>query len=220
MCGSVFFTKEGFATEKLILASASPRRRELLTLAGIPFQVDVPSVDETCDLPVDQCVVALSSRKAMAAGTMHPGRFILAADTLVSADGKKLGKPSDPGEAVNMLRLLSGRTHQVYTGISVLSPSGEVLSASDRSDVTFCQIPEAELLAYVDSGEPMDKAGAYALQGRASLWITRIEGSYSSVIGLPLYLVRKLLLDSGFPYFAFDKTDSGSDENEFDAERN
>jgi septum formation protein len=99
-----------------------------------------------------------------------------------------------------MLRSLSGRTHEVYTGVSVLSPSGEMFAETDRSDVTFCPVPENEILAYVRSGEPMDKAGAYALQGRASLWITRLEGSYSSVIGLPLYLVRKLLLESGYAF--------------------
>ena len=99
-----------------------------------------------------------------------------------------------------MLRMLSGRTHQVYTGVSVLSPAGELFTASDRSDVTFCPLTEDEISNYILSGEPMDKAGAYALQGRASLWISRVEGSFSSVIGLPLFLVRSLLLRSGYTF--------------------
>ena len=97
-----------------------------------------------------------------------------------------------------MLHLLSGRTHQVWTGVSLLTPSGDLYTETDRSDVTFCSVPEEEIEAYVLSGEPMDKAGAYALQGRASLWITRLEGSYSSVIGLPLHRVRSLLLRGGY----------------------
>ena len=186
--------------EKLVLASCSPRRRELLSLAGIPFESVSPDVDESCDLSADQAVAVLSARKAKAVGAMLPGRRVLAADTLVAVDGRPLGKPADVEDAANMLRSLSGRTHQVFTGVSVLSPSGELFTEADRSDVTFCPIPEEEILAYVRSGEPMDKAGAYALQGRASLWITRLEGSYSSVIGLPLYLVRKLLLRSGYRF--------------------
>ena len=188
--------------EKLILASCSPRRSELLTCAGIPFETVSPDVDESCDLPAGEAVSVLSARKASAVGALYPGRFFLAADTLVAVDGHPLGKPADMDEAVQMLRSLSGRTHQVYTGVSVLSPSGMMVSDTDESDVTFCPVPEEEILAYVRSGEPMDKAGAYALQGRASLWITRLEGSYSSVIGLPLFLVRSLLLRSGYSFSA------------------
>jgi septum formation protein len=186
--------------ETLILASCSPRRSELLTIAGIPFFTVSPDVDESCDLPAAEAVSVLSARKASAVGILHPGRFVLAADTLVAIGGVPLGKPSDPEDAVRMLRTLSGRTHQVYTGVSVLAPSGQIITETDRSDVTFCQVPDAEILDYVRTGEPMDKAGAYALQGRASLWITRLEGSYSSVIGLPLYLVRSLLLRSGYRF--------------------
>jgi len=188
--------------EKLILASCSPRRSELLSLAGIPFETVSPDVDESCSLPADRAVGVLSARKAQAVGAMFPGRRVLAADTLVSVDGRPLGKPSDPDDAVRMLRLLSGRTHQVYTGVSVLSPGGELFCETDRSDVTFCDVPEPEILSYVLSGEPMDKAGAYAIQGRASLWITRLEGSCSSVIGLPMHLVRSLLLRSGYLFAA------------------
>lgn len=186
--------------EKLILASRSPRRIELLSAAGISFETEDPDIDETCSLPAEDAVAVLSSRKAVAVGARNPGRFILAADTLVAVDGIPLGKPTGPADAIRMLHLLSGKTHQVFTGVSVLSPSGLICTECDRSDVTFCTIPEEEILSYVHSDEPLDKAGAYALQGRASLWISRLEGSYSSVIGLPLYIVRTLLLRSGYPF--------------------
>lgn len=184
---------------RLVLASQSPRRLELLSRFGIPFETFVPAVDESCDLPADEAVGLLSRRKADATASSFPDAFILAADTLVSVDGVSLGKPSGPEDAVRMLRLLSGRTHQVFTGVSVRSPSGRVFTAVDRTEVTFCPVPEEEVLSYVASGEPLDKAGSYALQGRASVWITRIDGCDTSVIGLPLYLVRKLLLDAGYP---------------------
>ncbi len=184
--------------ETLILASASPRRRELLSHAGIPFEVQAAEVDEHCDGPASFAVRTLSSRKALAVRSRFPSRFILAADTLVELEGVVLGKPSGPEEAAEMLRRLSGHTHQVYTGVTVINPDGEVFTDSDRSDVTFGNVPEAEIAAYVRSGEPLDKAGAYAIQGRASLWISHMEGSYSSVIGLPLYLVRALLIKAGY----------------------
>ena len=192
--------ERGVFVENLILASCSPRRSELLNLAGIPFTAVSPDVDESCSLPAEEAVAVLSSRKARAAGTLYPGARVLAADTLVAVDGRSLGKPSGPEDAFRMLRTLSGRTHQVYTGVSVLAPDGALYTETDRSDVTFCPVPEEEIRSYIASGEPMDKAGAYALQGRASLWITRLEGSYSSVIGLPLYLVRRLLLRSGYRF--------------------
>ena len=195
------YSEGGTFVEKLILASCSPRRSELLTLAGIPFDAVSPDVDETCALSAGEAVAVLSARKAEAVGAQFPGRFVLAADTLVAVDGFPLGKPRDAEDAARMLRMLSGRTHQVYTGVSVRSPDGKLLTETDCSDVSFCHVPEEELLSYVRSGEPMDKAGAYALQGRASLWITRLEGSYSSVIGLPLYLVRRLLLESGYRFY-------------------
>ncbi len=188
------------SVETLILASGSPRRQELLQQAGIPFRTDAPEVDETCSLPAGQAVAELSRRKAFAAGKLHPGCFILAADTLVSADGVSLGKPADSEAAVQMLHALSGRTHQVYTGVTVLNPKGESYTETDCSSVTFCSIPESELVAYAETSEPYDKAGAYAIQGHAALWITHVEGCFSSVIGLPLYLVRELLIRAGFPF--------------------
>ena len=147
---------------------------------------------------IQQVRKLLSSRKAQAVRELFPSRWILAADTLVELEGTVLGKPAGPEEAAAMLRRLSGHTHQVYTGVTVINPAGELFTDSDRSDVTFGNIPEAEIAAYVRSGEPLDKAGAYAIQGRASLWISHMAGSYSSVIGLPLFIVRKLLLQSGY----------------------
>ena len=184
---------------RLILASRSPRRCELLRRLGIPFETVVPEVDESCSLPAPEAVCEISRRKALAAADSEPDAFILSADTLVTYRGAKFGKPAGPDDAVRMLTELSGRTHQVCTGVTVVAPCGAVLTASDSTDVTFCEIPPGEILSYVLSGEPLDKAGAYALQGRAGMWVTRLEGSDSSVIGLPLYLVRRLLLEAGFP---------------------
>ena len=181
----------------LILASSSPRRRELLTQAGIPFEVDAPEVDETCDLPAAEAVAELSRRKALAAAAAHPGRLILAADTLVTLDGVSLGKPKDKEDAVRMLRCLSGRIHEVCTGVTVITPAGEALTGTDVSRVTFEEMTEDEIRGYVETGEPLDKAGAYAIQGRAALWIRRMEGSPSGVIGLPLDLVYHLLKKAG-----------------------
>ena len=185
---------------RLVLASRSPRRSELLHRLGLSFETDDPDVDETCSLPAAEAVKVLSARKASASAAVHPGCWILAADTLVSCDGQALGKPADGQDACRMLRTLSGRTHQVFTGVTVISPSGEIISGVDSTDVTFDSVPEEEILSYVRSGEPMDKAGAYALQGRAGMWISRLDGSDTSVIGLPLCLVRRLLIAAGYPF--------------------
>jgi len=187
---------------KLVLASKSPRRCELLTRFGVPFETFAPEVDESCSLPAGEAVELLSRRKALATASRFGDAFILAADTLVSLNGETLGKPSGPEEASRMLSRLSGQTHQVFTGVTVVPPSGEVFTASDRTDVTFCDIPDEEILSYVATGDPLDKAGSYALQGRAALWVTRIEGCDTSVIGLPLYLVRRLLIRAGYPLAA------------------
>lgn len=184
---------------RLILASRSPRRCDLLSRLGISFDTDAPDVDESCSLPAREAVQQLSLRKASAAASLHPGCWILGADTLVALDGQSLGKPADRAEAVCMLHLLSGRTHQVYTGVTVISPSGGILTGYDCTDVTFDLLDDSEIDSYVRSGEPMDKAGAYALQGKAGSWVTRLNGSDTSVIGLPLCLVRRMLIRSGFP---------------------
>lgn len=186
--------------ETLVLASQSPRRIELLRLAGIPFETVKPDVDESCACSAPDAVSILSARKALEVCRHYPGRFILAADTLVAINGSVLGKPASEKDAAAMLRALSGCTHQVYTGVSVISPSGTILTESDHSDVTFCEIPDEEIYAYVKSGEPLDKAGAYAIQGRASLWVSHLDGNYTSVMGLPLYLIRTMLLRAGYQF--------------------
>lgn len=177
----------------LILASASPRRRELLALTGLAFTVDAPQVDEACTLPPQEAVAEISRRKALEGAAMHPGCVVLAADTLVAVDGVALGKPHDEDDAARMLHLLSGRWHQVYTGVCAVAPDGAIHSAVDATDVRFAAMPEEVIRRYIATGEPLDKAGAYAVQGIAGLWIEELRGSHTNVIGLPLALTRQLL---------------------------
>ncbi len=181
----------------LILASASPRRRELMALTGLPFTVDAPDVDESCSLPPREAVMELSRRKALAAAALHPGCVILAADTLVAVDDKALGKPRDAEDAFRMLRSLSGRWHQVYTGVTVVDANGTVRCEADGTDVHFETMTDEAIRRYIETGEPMDKAGAYAVQGIAGLWIDQLRGSHTNVIGLPMALTRRLLEDCG-----------------------
>ena len=181
----------------LILASASPRRRELMALTGLTFTVDAPDVDESCTLPPREAVQELSRRKAIASAALHPGCIVLAADTLVSVDDKALGKPRDEEDAFAMLRALSGRWHQVYTGVTVVDATGHVHSAVDGTDVCFEEMSNEAIRRYIATGEPMDKAGAYAVQGVAGLWISQLRGSHTNVIGLPMALVRRMLEDCG-----------------------
>ncbi len=181
----------------LILASASPRRRELLRRLGIPFNVDAPETDETTGLGAREAVMELSRRKALASAEAHPGCVILAADTLVALDNVPFGKPSDEAEAFRMLRQLSGREHHVYTGVCCVSAEGVIHAGLDASTVRFAPMSDGEIRAYIATGEPMDKAGAYALQGGAAAWIEEVSGSPSGIIGLPLLLTRKLLAACG-----------------------
>ena len=177
-----------------MLASASPRRAELLTRAGYPFDVAPPGIDErrrAGEAPRDY-VARLAAEKAAAVAPRHPGRIVLAADTTVVVDSAVLGKPRDPGDAAGMLRRLSGRAHDVLTGVAVRR--GEVcLRAVERTTVHLAALDEATIAWYVATGEPSDKAGAYGMQGIASRFVTRIDGSCSNVVGLPLALVDRLL---------------------------
>jgi nucleoside triphosphate pyrophosphatase len=179
----------------LILASASPRRRELLTRAGIDIDVDPAHVDERSE-PPEQYVERIARLKASAVAVRHPGRPVLGADTIVVVDGDVLGKPADAAEATGMLRRLAGRTHQVLTGIA-LAWAGRIALEIERTDVVMSPMSEDDIAWYVRSGEPLDKAGAYAIQGLASRFVTRIEGSYSNVVGLPVATVVELLRTSG-----------------------
>jgi septum formation protein len=180
----------------LILASASPRRAELLRSAGIEFTIeaaDVHEAREAGESPVDYSRrLARDKARAVAAG--RPEAFVLGADTDVCVDDRILGKPRDAADAAEMLRLLSGRWHEVTTGVCLISPGGaDEDIAHETTRVQFSKLTEQEIAAYVATGEPMDKAGAYAIQGWAARWIPRIEGDYSNVVGLPVALVYGLL---------------------------
>lgn len=182
----------------LVLASASPRRQELLRNAGIAFEVQPADIPED-PLPGEaakDCAERLAREKAIAVARQRPHDCVLGADTVVVVggqyDGQLLGKPSDAADAARMLRLLSGREHQVITGVCLVV-SGQALVASETTLVTVSEITDKEIADYVASGEPMDKAGAYAIQGIASRWIPRIEGDYSNVVGLPVALVYRML---------------------------
>jgi septum formation protein len=178
----------------LVLASASPRRQELLRNAGIPFEVrpaDIPEDPLPGEVARD-CAERLAREKALAIATKCPTDVVLGADTVVVIDGRILGKPSDAAEAARMLRMLSGRQHQVITGVCLVA-SGQCSAASETTSVEMSEIADPEIAAYVASGEPMDKAGAYAIQGIASRWIPRIDGDYSNVVGLPVALVWRML---------------------------
>jgi len=179
----------------LVLASASPRRQELLRNAGIAFTVQPADVDET-PLPGESaraCAERLARDKALAIARSRPDDVVLGADTVVVVDDQILGKPADGEDATRMLRLLSGRTHEVITGVCVVAPNREEKTASETTLVMFTGLSEDDIWEYVATGEPMDKAGAYAIQGIASRWIPRIEGDYSNVVGLPIALVYRML---------------------------
>lgn len=189
----------------LVLASASPRRQELLRNAGFSFTVQPADVDETplAGESARACAERLARDKAMAVWKLRPQDVVLGADTVVVVDGTILGKPADAADAARMLRILSGRVHEVTTGAAIVSGQSvvsknnqpEVRVASETTLVTMSELSDEEIREYVATGEPMDKAGAYAIQGRASRWIPRIEGDYSNVVGLPVALVRGMLRD-------------------------
>lgn len=182
--------------QTLILASASPRRRELLLQAGFVFEVHPAHVSEDPLMNEDPIayVVRLAREKAQAVfhELSDPGAIVLGADTTVKLDGQIFGKPEDAADAARMLRQLSGHTHQVITGVALATAQG-IEVAAEVTGVRFLTISDEEIAAYVATGEPMDKAGAYAIQGRAARWIPRIEGCYFNVVGLPLALVSTML---------------------------
>ena len=185
----------------IVLASGSPRRKQLLEMMRIPFRVIPPDVDEHV-LPGEEpghYVTRLSRAKAEAVVSRAPGEVILAADTTVVLDGAIFEKPTSPAHAVEMLSRLQGRTHEVMTAVAV-AQDGMVEHALDVSRVTFRPADHATLEAYVATGEPMDKAGAYAIQGLGAPLIERVEGDFFGVMGLPLRLALDLLAKFGRPY--------------------
>ena len=181
----------------LILASGSPRRRELLDLMGLTYTVETPDVDESFSGRPSETVMEISRRKAAAVAARHSDSIIIAADTLVFADGA-LGKPHTPERAKEMLRSLAGNWHHVYTGITVINTrSGRVLRNVDKTRVHLVPMTEQEIDAYVATGEPLDKAGAYGLQGMGGMFVDRIDGSYSNDVGLPMSMLRIMLAQVG-----------------------
>jgi septum formation protein len=178
----------------LVLASGSPRRRELLALAGLAFEVCPPKVLEAVDpaLSPSELARALAAQKARAVALARPGACVLGADTLVALNGQILGKPPDEARAAATLRLLSGKTHSVHTGVCLLW-GGQTRCFSQETRVTFYPLTEEEIAAYVATGEPMDKAGAYGIQGRGGLLVKKIAGDYWNVVGLPLAAVARAL---------------------------
>lgn len=182
---------------KLLLASASPRRRELLRLITAEFQVTVSDVDETVPetyLP-DEVVLALARRKAEAVWQDNPDATVIGADTIVVLDGAILGKPRDQADAAAMLTRLSGRVHEVYTGVFVRSEE-RWDSFAERAMVEFGVLSPEQIAAYVATGEPMDKAGAYGIQGKGAALVKEIRGDYYTVMGLPVYRLASLLAES------------------------
>ena len=186
--------------KSIILASGSPRRKELLLQIGIAPEIIVSHVEEkiTSDVPAE-VVMSLAEQKAVdVAKDMPEGKVILGSDTVVAADGKILGKPKSHEEAYEMIRSLAGRSHQVYTGVCIVKKGAAggkdtVVSFYDETDVQVSGMTEAEIREYADSEEPMDKAGAYAVQGFFARYIEGLRGSYANVMGLPVHLVYRKL---------------------------
>ena len=177
----------------VILASQSPRRQQLLGQIGLQFKVQVADIDETMDpsLSVDRAVAVTSAKKALA---IEAGKddVVIAADTIVVLRDRVLGKPADKSEAIGMLRALSGRDHQVMTGITVLRDE-KTITHTEITDVHFRPLTEEEILRYVETGEPMDKAGAYGIQGFAAPFVEGIRGDYYNVMGLPVCRLEQML---------------------------
>ena len=192
--------------QRFILASQSPRRRELLTQIGVrDFEILVPEADESFDptLSPQEIVSSICRRKAEAAQAMAADdeAVILAADTMVFLDGLRLGKPKDEEDASQMLRALSGRTHEVCTGVTICR-GNRILTRAETTIVTFRPMEESEIRSYIASGDPMDKAGSYGIQGKAALFASGIQGDYFNVMGLPLHLVGQMLREFDIDLFS------------------
>lgn len=181
---------------KLILASGSPRRAEILDSVGWPFEKHTADIDESerdGESPEDY-VVRLAREKAGAVAAYYPGQLVLGADTTVVIDGQILGKPIDMDDARRMIRLLAGVSHDVLTGVAIVS--GDTVTGIERTHVKFAPMSDAEVNFLAEMGDPLDKAGAYAIQKQAALFIEKIDGDYWNVVGLPIRLVYELVLIS------------------------
>ena len=192
----------------LVLASGSPRRRELLATLGLRFEVRPPDVDESARPAEAGPAYVERLARAKATALVRPGELVLAADTTVDLDGALLGKPADPAEARGLLRSLSGRSHCVHTGVAVSwfageGPCARVVSEVSTTVVTFGEVPPRWVEWYVGTDEPYDKAGGYGVQGAAGVFVTRVDGSPSNVVGLPLDVVARLVDESGHDLLSF-----------------
>lgn len=185
----------------IILASGSPRRKQLLELAGVPFEIIVSNADETVSGSPDKQVKTLALRKARAVrDVLGEKRIILSADTLVHVNGRVLGKPEDADDAFKMLKILSGNMHEVYTAVALVRGSEEHVFA-DVTRVFFRTLTEAEIRAYIETGEPFDKAGAYGVQERGAVLVDRVEGDFYTVVGLPIAKVWTALAEMGYDFW-------------------
>ena len=181
----------------MILASGSPRRRELLTNLGVTFEVVVSGEDEDSpETNPEKLAGDLGLLKARSVASLHPDAVVIAADTVVAAGEELLAKPADAAENAAFIRKLAGRTHQVFTGVTVISPSG-TFSGVERTDVEFRPLTEQEIQFYAASGEGLDKAGGYGIQGVGMGLVSRVNGDYSNIVGFPLALVMRLLRRAG-----------------------
>ncbi|OCA91255.1 septum formation inhibitor Maf [Bacillus sp. FJAT-27225] len=184
----------------LILASSSPRRKELLETLQLHFHIYSSDVDESFapGTSPEDIVMGLAERKASIVFAEHPNDVVIGADTIVVADGEVLGKPADREEAIGMLKRLSGSVHYVYTGVAIISPDAETCFY-EKTEVHFWELTDREIDYYVDSGEPMDKAGGYGIQGLGSMLVKKIDGDYFAVVGLPVSRTVRELTRAGFP---------------------
>ena len=183
------------AAGRFILASSSPRRAELLNLCDIDFTVIPPESEEVLDpnLSLPQAIEKIAYEKALSIHKKYPDYTVIGADTVVTVDHLVLGKPKDPDHAFSMLRQLSGRMHHVITGVCILSPGKDKIVFHDNSCVTFHELSDLEITEYIQSGEPMDKAGSYGVQGKGAFLINKIDGDFYSVMGLPISQVYRIL---------------------------
>ena len=193
--------------KEIILASSSPRRRELMRMAGLPYTVEAPDVPEIVppSLPKEKESQFLAELKATAVSIRHPQEVVIGSDTTVICEGRVLGKPKDAAEAAEMLRFLSGKVHTVYTGVSIIcGDDADAESFTSCSKVEFYELTDKEIADYIATGEPMDKAGAYGIQGIGCRLVKRIDGDYFTVMGLPIAEVvrrlERLAEEYGFTY--------------------
>jgi septum formation protein len=189
--------------QTLILASSSPRRKELLQNLNLTFKISSSEVDESFDpgLSPSEVVMELAQRKAQTVFQAHSDAYVIGSDTIVVINGQILGKPENEAEAVRMLKMLSGNQHDVYTGVSILSPHGTA-RFYEKTEVLFWELTDDEIISYVQSGEPLDKAGAYGIQDLGSMLVKKISGDYFAVVGLPVSRTIRELKKLGYqlPY--------------------